>query len=149
MNLVINGQFDRGLTLNFKVIHQGHMIYSEHFWIPPDLKNVRNNANLIASTHPVQTISWLTHDSQLTVFTTIVVDFWRLDIIMSPDGVKLMSQTSAIPSNRYDKAIFALGIVRGEMPGGVRGLIFGRVWFGWWHLRPSLRAGDCSALFCE
>ena len=56
-NLVMRSQFEGSLTLNFKVIRQGHVnnfnIFEFH-----DLDNVRNNNNLIALSQTLQKISW-------------------------------------------------------------------------------------------
>ena len=43
----MNGQVEGSLTLNFKVIRQGHVIYSSMFEFY-DLIYVKNNTNLIA-----------------------------------------------------------------------------------------------------
>ena len=60
----MNGQVEESLTLNFKVIRQGHVNIFEFC----DLDSVENDTNLIVLSHLHQKISQLTNNGKNSVF---------------------------------------------------------------------------------
>ena len=63
----MNGQVEESLTLNFKVIRQGHVIPFNIFEFC-DLDLVENDTNLIVLSHLHQKISRLTNNGKNSVF---------------------------------------------------------------------------------
>ena len=108
----MNVQIEGSLTSNFKVICQGHVIYFNIFEFY-DLDLVENDTNLIALSHLHQKISRLTNNGK-NCFLATVMDIWRHDIchVTASRWCHICQNVSPIPSNRYDEAIFAIGIIK-------------------------------------
>ena len=87
----MDGQVEGRLTLNFKVIRQGHVIYPNIFEFY-NLNYVKNNTNLIALLHLRQKISWFTNNGKTVHFDHRHghLTSWH----MSLDSVKMMSHMS-------------------------------------------------------
>ena len=132
-SLVMNGQVAESLTSNFKIIRQGHVIYFNIFEFY-DLNYVENGTNLIDLSHLDQKISRLTNNGKNSAFWPPSWTFDDMTYVtwQRQDDVTYAQNVSSIPSNIYDEAIFAIGIIKkvtGEKrqgvvptPLGVRGL---------------------------
>ena len=122
-SLFMKDQVEGSLTSNFKVIRQGHVIYFNIFEFH-NLIYVENDTNLVALSHLHQKIYRLTINGKNSAFWP---PSWTFDVMtyvtwQRKDNVTYAKNVSPIPSNRYDEAIFAIGIIKkvtGEKtPGG-------------------------------
>ena len=89
----MNGQVEESLTLNFKVIRQGHVIPFNIFEFC-NLDLVENDTNLIVLSHLHQKIFRLTNNGKNSVFWPHMTS-WH----MSRDSVKMMSHMSKCVSH--------------------------------------------------
>ena len=123
-----------------------------------DLNLVENDTNIITLLHLHQKISRLTNNGKQCILTTVMY-IWRHDIchVTALRWCHICQNVSPIPSNKYDEAISAVGIikkvtgenVRGVVPTplGVRGLIIFAcsffhisldLWYIWYNFKLFL-----------
>ena len=112
-SLDMNSQVVGSLSSNFKIIRQGHVIYFTIFEFY-DLIYVENDTNLIDLSHLHQKIFRLTNNGKNSCILTTDMDIWRHDIchVTASKWCHICQNVSSIPSNRYDEAIFAIGIIK-------------------------------------
>ena len=121
-SLVMDSQVEGSLTSNFKVIRQGHVIYSNIFEFY-DLNYVENDTNLIALSHLHQKISRLTNSSKNSVFWPPSWTFHVMTChVTASRWCHICQNVSPIPSNRYHEAIFAIGIIKKVTGKNARGV---------------------------